>query len=352
VITVKNTCDLSIIIALIILATVTGACVSPASPALSQTPESALTTVRVAYMPIISFGPLFIAQEEGYFARQGIHVEFEKFPSTSGALPSLIKGDIAVSAGNIFPGLINAVADGAHIRIVADKGIILQDSCNSQGILVRRDLIDSGMVRTVADLRGRRLTAGSDQSYPLTRGLALGNLTENDVGLEDMPRSAIIVAFENRAVDAAFLMEPYLTQALKSNNSVMFLSGYDLTPNFSSPLMYGPAFTDTNPELGRRFMVAYLEGVRQYNQGKTERNLQILSKYTQLDRDALNETCWVTVAENGEFPVQPVSEYIDWMYATKKISSTVDTDQLIDMSYARYASSVLGNSTATSPKNV
>ncbi|HSQ93875.1 MAG TPA: hypothetical protein VLL74_06250, partial [Methanoregula sp.] len=175
------------------------------------------------------------------------------------------------------------------------------------------------------------------------------NLTETDIQFDDMPRSAIIIAFENRAVDAAFLMEPYLTQALKSNNSVMFLTGYDLTPNFSSPLMYGPAFTDTNPELGRRFMVAYLEGVRQYNQGKTERNLQILSKYTQLDQDALNETCWVTVAENGEFPVQPVKEYIDWMYATKKISRTVDTDQLIDMSYARYASSVLGNSTGTSP---
>ncbi len=41
------------------------------------------------------------------------------------------------------------------------------------------------------------------------------------------------------------------------------------------PLYYGPAFTDTNPEVGRRSMVAYLQGVRQYNQGKTDRNIGI-----------------------------------------------------------------------------
>ena len=167
-----------------------------------------------------------------------------------------------------------------------------------------------------------------------------------------MPRSAIIVAFENNAIDAAFLMEPYLTEALRDNKSVVFVSGYDITPNQSSPLLYGPAFTDANPDLGRRFMVAYLQGVRQYNQGKTERNLEILSNYTQLDKDVLKETCWVEIAENGEFPEQPIQEYMDWMYANKEITRIVDTDTLVDISYVQSANGVLRNITPNSSQGL
>ncbi len=75
------------------------ACISqiPSDSSVPTTP--ALTTVKVAYLPLISNGPLFIAKEEGYFTRQGINVEFEKFQGISPAFPSLINGDIAVSGG-------------------------------------------------------------------------------------------------------------------------------------------------------------------------------------------------------------------------------------------------------------
>jgi len=342
----KNTpCFTLLIVLIILLATITAACVTPASPAPSGAPAPALTSMKVGYQPIISFGPLFISKEEGFFEQQGIAVEMVKFSSASESLPALINGDIAVSGGQLNPGLINAIHEGAHVRVVADKGIILSDSCTSAAILVRRDLFESGAVTTVSDLRGRKVAAGTDQPYTMFRALALGNLTTNDVEMIDMPRPSILVAFENGAIDAGFLMEPYITEAVRRNKSVVLVKGYDFTPNNSNPLYYGTAIIKTNPELGKRFMVAYLQGVRQYNQGKTERNLEILAKYTQLDRDVLNETCWVYVAENGEVPEAPVREFMDWMYANKKITHTIDMDQLIDRSYVQYANGVLGNMT-------
>lgn len=343
----KSTCSTPLITVLIIIlfASLTSACIAPLPPTPPVTPAPVLTTVKVAYMPIISFGPLYIAQEEGYFAKQGINVEFEKFSSTSTALPALINGDIAVSGGQLFPGLINSVHDGAHVRIVADKGIISPGSCDSTALMVRRDLVDSGTVKTVSDLRGKKVASISDQSYGVNRALAVGNLTMEDIEMAEMPRPAILIGFENAAIDAAYLMEPAITEAVRNNKSVIFLPGNAFTPNLTNPLFYGTAFTDTNPELGRRFMIAYLQGVRQYNLGKTERNLEILSKYTQLDRDVLEQTCWVEVAKTGEVPPQPVQEYMDWMYKNKKIMHPVDVDQLMDMSYVRYANGILQNST-------
>ena len=106
-----------------------------------------------------------------------------------------------------------------------------------------------------------------------------------------------------------------------------------------------PRFLDKDPELGRRFMVAYLMGVKQYNEGKTDRNLAILSNYTRLDRELLNKTCWVPITHDGTVISTPVMEYVDWLYANKKINQKLEEDQLFDMSYATYASAVVKNMT-------
>jgi ABC-type nitrate/sulfonate/bicarbonate transport system substrate-binding protein len=338
--------QLPLIVLLLLSVVVVTACISQTPSSSSVTPAPVLTTVKVAYMPIISFGPLFIAKEEGYFAQQGINVEFEKFQATSTSLPSLISGDIAVTGGQLFPGLINSISKGANVRIVADKGMIIPGSCNSSAFLVRKDLVTSGVVKTISDLRGRKIAAGSDQSYGTYRALDVGNLTPDDVDTVAMTSSATVVAFENGAIDAGFLMEPYITQAVRNGKTVVFLPGEDFIPNYTTPLYYGTTFTDTNPELGGRFMVAYLQGVRQYNQGKTDRNIEILANYTHLDRDLLVQSCWVPIGESGEIPRQPIREYMDWMYANDKIPQKVDEDQLFDMSYVTYANIVLSNATS------
>jgi len=94
-------------------------------------------------------------------------------------------------------------------------------------------------------------------------------------------------------------------------------------------------------------MVAYLQGVRQYNQGKTERNLVIMGNYTKLDRDLLGQSCWMKVANDGDLPRKSVREYVDWMYANKKIAQNPTDNQLIDMSYITYANGVLLNTTSS-----
>ena len=196
-------------------------------------------------MPIISFGPLYFAKEEGYFEQQGIHLVLEKFSSTSTALPLLLNGDIAVTGGQLSPGMVNAIAKGAHIRMVADKGTIFQGSCNSSAFLVRKDLVERGIIKTVADLKGKKIAIGIDQSYGLFRIREKGNLTIDDFELHDMPREAIPMAFETGSIDGAYLMEPYITQAVMNGKAVVFVPGDAFIPNYSTPLVYGPAFMMT-----------------------------------------------------------------------------------------------------------
>lgn len=303
----------------------------------------AMKTVKVAYQPTTTNGPLYIAQEEGYFAEQGIIVEFEKTQSPAAALPLLVHGDIEVSTGPLKVGLLNAVIQGGHIKIVADKGRVTPGACTAYALMVRKDLFDRGIVTNVSDLKKRKI-AMRDSDYDLYNALALGNLSRDDVEPVDMDFSMIGPAFANGAIDAALVAEPYITQERNSGLAVMLVPGQDFVPQWPFPVYYGPAILDKDPELGRRFMVAYLKGVKQYNEGKTERNLEIMGNYTHLDRDLLNQTCWYAVAPDGYLPPQPVRQYVNWMYVNNKISQNLSDDQLLDMSYVAYANGVLQNS--------
>ena len=309
-------------------------------------PAPAMKTVTVAYLPISDYEPLFIAQEEGFFARQGINVEFEKVPSTAAALPLILSGDVAVYSGPLKIGLINAVAKGEHVRIVADKGSVAPGSCTGYALMVRKDLFDKGIVTNVSDLKDRKI-AEHDSDYDLYRALAVGNLSSDDVDTVEMEFPTVIPAFRNGAIDAGLVTEPFLTLALNSGSAVILVPAQDFEPENPFPLYYGPAFLDKDPELGRRFMIAYLQGVKQYNKGKTERNLEILVNYTHLERDLLNQTCWWSIAPDGNVSKKPVREYIDWMYTNKKISWNMSEDQLFDMSYVNYANGVLHNTTSS-----
>jgi NitT/TauT family transport system substrate-binding protein len=320
------------------------ACISPAPQDSAVPPTMALTTVKVSYLPTISYGPLFIAKEEGYFARQGITVEFEKFQGGSIALPSLINGDIAVSSGTVNPSIINAIAKGAHVRIVADKGRNSPGySCNASGLMVRRDLYESGALTRISDLKGKKIVVPSGEDYTLARILQRGNLTSDDIEIVILDFPSSVVALQNGAIDAAVLTEPFVTGAMDSKAAVMLLPTEEYTPDFPHPLLYGPAFLDKDPELGKRFMVAYLEGARQYNLGKTERNIEIISNYTHIDQNLLQRTCWMPIAPDGYQPRQPFKDQIDWEYANKQITIIPDDDQIFDTSYVAYANGVLQN---------
>lgn len=344
---------LFILILLIASAVTTTACVSqvpPASVVPSVSPAPALTTVKLAYTPTTAFGPVYIAQDEGFFAQQGIHVEFEKVTGSSAAFPLLINGDVDILSGPVTSGMVNAIAKGSHVRLVADKGSVVSGACPSNALMVRRSLFENGMVRNISDLRGRKimgLTGSTDQSYTFVRALAQGNMTQDDVEMVKMDYPSAVVAFKNGAIDAAVLTEPYITQTISGGSAVVLMPGQDFIPGYALPLVYGPSILDKNPDIGRKFMVAYLQGVKQYNQGKTERNLAILGKYTGLDRELLNQTCWYPVAEDGNFSRQGIRDSMDWMYANKGITQVLSDDQLYDMSYTAYANGVLLNTTSS-----
>jgi len=51
------------------------------------------------------------------------------------------------------------------------------------------------------------------------------------------------------------------------------------------------------------------------------------------------------IAKDGIVFRKPVTDYMEWLYANKKINQKLEEDQLFDMSYATDANAVVKNMT-------
>ena len=86
-----------------------------------------------------------------------------------------------------------------------------------------------------------------------------------------------MAALSNRAVDLGYLSEPFATSAIDLGFAGKWREMSDLVPNHAASLwVYSQRLILEQPKAGRRFMVALLRGVRDYedayakHQGRAE----------------------------------------------------------------------------------
>jgi len=321
------------------LALLTYACASPPAVPGEQEPVH----LKVTSQPYISFAPYYIAQAEGYFVEEGLEVEFVDLPGEE-ATPLLIQGELDVIVGfGVY--YLNAMARGAEIRVVADKGHIGTTGCSSGALVVRRELFETGELDSVAELDGRTmpLRSASMEEYYLDRLLDTAGLTVDDLELTFMPQPAELEAMAQGTIDLSMSSEPWATRHVQTGNAVAWMPYNDFVPGEQhATVVFGPSLLQTNPDAGRRFMVAYLKGVRRYNEGKTERNLEIMAEFSGLDQDLLRAACWFDFYDDGHVNVQSIIDFQEWAVEKGHLDTVVPEEQFYDPSFIQYASQALG----------
>src|SRR5271167_388098 len=108
--------------AIMVLATGCGASGSnTASTLTASKPEQ--PDITVAAIPAVDLAGLYIAQDKGLFAQQGLHVIIEKIPSSQAIIADQLKGQVDISAGS-YVAYISAQAAGARFRILAEASTL------------------------------------------------------------------------------------------------------------------------------------------------------------------------------------------------------------------------------------
>ncbi len=317
---------------------------APITPAGAEAAAQPIS-LKAVVLPYISSGPLFIAQEEGFFAEQKLAVEFVRMDSGAGPLPALAQGEVDVAASGPTAGLLNAVGRGGSIRIVADKGNLDPAGCTYLALLAQPDWIASDPLSNPTTLAGMHVSVDPTnfEAFMLEGLLRDSGLTLDDLTIEDVAPPALVEAVQNQAVDLISVGEPWVTRLLDTGNVAVWQSGTAIAPQLQFGLiLFGKQLIEGDPAVGTRFMAAYLKGVRQYNEGQTARNVAIMAQYTNLDPDLLQRACWPTMAVDGLVNMDSVLAFQEWAIGKGLVDHPVSAEQIWDGSFIAAATQRLG----------
>jgi ABC-type nitrate/sulfonate/bicarbonate transport system substrate-binding protein len=143
---------------------------------------------------------IFIAENKGYFKKNGVNVSIKKYDAGIYAIEDLLKDKIDIAT----PSEVAFVAksfDNPDLRIFA-----VTTFSDIQKILVRSD----ANIKNPADLIGKRIgtTKGSSAEFALYSYLVLNNININDVKVINLNPNEHLKAIKNKEVDAVISWEP------------------------------------------------------------------------------------------------------------------------------------------------
>ena len=191
--------------AIMVLAAGCGVAASTTAPSTPEEPD-----ITVAAIPAVDLVGLYIAQDNGLFAQQGLHVTIEKIPSSQAIIPDQLKGQVDITAGS-YVAYLSAQAAGARFRILAEASIL---GPGTRALVTTAD----SPITTIAGLAGKKIGVNGTNSIGTLLVSAL--LAERGIspkkvdfitdqkGFPAMPGQ-----LQGGAWEAAFLAEPYITLA-------------------------------------------------------------------------------------------------------------------------------------------
>ncbi len=314
-----------------------------ASPAAAPAPFAPkpgvqLQTVRLAQsIPALSFAPLYIARDMGFFEYQGVKLQFTELQSGTTAQQAILSGSVDLN-------------DSASIEVVsaASKGIPLiaiQNTINQTlGFCIRKDFMQkqgvtpaSPLSARIAALKGATLgiTAPGSSSDLMTRWLLkkYGNLDPNiDTQIVQIGGANLMAgAMEQNRLQAFLFSPPNCEPTLASGIGEVLMKPSDVPEfkNYVHEVLYATRdWVEKNPELASKTATAISMG-NNYMLKYPEESIRILQKtFSSIDaklvEQSIRESVLPQVVKDGKMTEEM------WQATTRVLFDSGVVDKPLD----------------------
>lgn len=303
-----------------VLALALAGCSSPSSNG-DGGPE--LATVTVGTLPIVDSASLYIAMKKGYFNDEGLRIDVKTLSSGAAAVPGLANNELQFSFGN-YVSFFQAQDTGAlDLKLVADgyqarPGMFL--------IMVGRD----SHIKGPFDLAGTKIAINAKANVAeLTTRSALQSVGVNLKSVTFVPIAFpdMAAALSRHTVDAAFMVEPYITQVMKDAGAIPVVDAAS-GPTAELPIagwVTSAKFARQNPKTVRAFQRAILRAQADASD-RTEVE-KVLPDYVKVDSITLSLMTlgtWPTTLETTR-----IQRVLDLMSANGQLSQPLKLTSMI-----------------------
>lgn len=290
-------------------------------------PKEALVPLRLAYSAItVNQAIPWIAYDAGLFRKNGLEVELIHASSIT-AMQALLAGEVAI-AQSVSDACVSANLSGADTVFMA---AILDKPLYS--------FIVSPKIKTPQDLKGKRVGVTRFGSTPDALARAVlkmwGLDPTTDVTLVQLNEMGLLVSgLVNNVIDAAAISIPSNLRA----KSLGFVELFDMSKlnktYLTGTVVTTKRFIEKRRDTAKRFMRAYLEGIKRYLDDEGF-SVRVIQKWTRMKSQEEVREAYAFQARNMlKVPRPPLEGVKTMLEQLDKIpaAKTADPRRFVDVS--------------------
>lgn len=271
---------------------------------------SQVTKLSVGITPIANAANLYIAIEQGYFADEGLDVSPTIIQTASTAIPSLLNDELQLALMTSVPA-VTAASKGLPISVIAgnDRYPLKGDSDTTALVVSPGSGISS-----LTALAGKTVALVGLKSAPdlaLRVVLKKAGVDPSDVEFVEIAYPDMVFALQSNRVDAAFVVDPFLTSAKAAGLDVISQPFTEGLGGMNALLwVSSDKFVQANPETSAKFATA-IKKAGEYANEHPEAVRNVLPQFTKLPSEAIAKSIIPTF--DAEISDADVQAYVDLM---------------------------------------
>lgn len=250
--------------------------------------EGGKVSLTVGAIPIVDTAPIWLGKEKGFFEEEGIDLDIQVTSGGAAAVPGVVSGEFEFAFGNVVSVMV-ARDQGLDLRFVANGVSTTGDTEEDfSGVVVPGD----SDIQSPADLVGKRVGVNNLNNIGDT---TIRSIVEEDGGNpEDIDFVEVAfpdapAAVEQGNVDAAWILDPFLSASVGEGNRVISYNYAEFDPELDIAGYFTSAeYMDANPDVVESFAAAMNRSL-EYAQDNPEEVRDIVGTYTEIPEDVRQE---------------------------------------------------------------
>lgn len=240
-----------------------------------------LTPVTVAAIPIADTAALHLGVEQGFFEDEGLDVTIESVMGGAISVPGVVSGEFDFAFSNVISMFV-AQEQGLDLQFVTNGATSTGEAGADIAAIV---VLEDAPYESAADLDG--LTVSSNLLSNIgdtTIRHAVDEAGGDGASLNfiEVPVQEAMAALENKQIEGALVVEPFLTQALQNGGRALDWNYVAVHPEMDvSGYMTSGRLVQENPELVEKFSAAMAKSL-EFSQKNPDEVRRIITTYTQI----------------------------------------------------------------------
>ncbi|MFH5822843.1 ABC transporter substrate-binding protein [Georgenia sp. AZ-5] len=304
------------------------ACGSPDGEAAGGSPaaEGETTSITVGVLPNADVAPIYLGIDQGFFEEAGLDIELQVSQGGAAVIPAVVSGEYDFGFSN-FGSILVAADQGLPLKLIAPGAFSTGEVGRDVAAVVT--MPETGVDRA-ADLAGATVATNTLRNNFV---MTVGHVVQSDGGdpnaiqWTEIPWPDQTAALVNGQVDAAVLVEPFLSGALEQGAEAVIWNWAETDPEFLIAGYFTTApYVEENPEVAEAFTTAMEQSLAYADENPDELRA-IIGEYTEIPPEALEK---MTLSRfDGEIDVEHLREQSALAQEFGLIGKPVDVETLL-----------------------